>query len=200
MAVPSHTDGNVSFTLSDYDTLLPLCWSHQSCSSCLGVKYTMASSPTSTTTTVTSGYLTERHIPRHPCVFCPHSGTCIPNLSRPQLLSPIWKKDGCPGNKERFEMRTSVLGCGVSTVTFVSVWISILATLTVAVLFWLTTVVLRRTKEQWRQRDRTVSWLSKFSRAWPKNGLTFFPRRSKAIRRSSIPSERSSLLGNETVP
>ena len=58
--------------------------------------------------------------------------TCIPAQS---LLSPL-KKSICPLSSERFELRTPLFGCACSTITFLSIMVTIFATLLATLLFY----------------------------------------------------------------
>jgi hypothetical protein len=75
------------------------CWRIQDCSNCLRSK--------------------------SQCGWCPNSATCVPASS---ILSPI-SSPVCPLASERYELRTSTLGCGCSTTTLVSIVITVLCTL-----------------------------------------------------------------------
>ena len=62
------------------------------------------------------------------------SGTCLPlpqdGFSKAfPLLSPLKHKDTCAYGPERFELRTSGLGCQVSTITFLTSLVTIFATI-----------------------------------------------------------------------
>ncbi|KAF2269321.1 hypothetical protein CC78DRAFT_277514 [Lojkania enalia] len=68
------------------------------------------------------------------CGWCAISSTCLPlpldPLSRAfPLLSPIRYKFICAMGPERFELRTSGLGCQVSTITFLTSIVTIFCTL-----------------------------------------------------------------------
>ncbi|KAF2125437.1 hypothetical protein P153DRAFT_324741 [Dothidotthia symphoricarpi CBS 119687] len=68
------------------------------------------------------------------CGWCAISGTCLPlpkdRLSRAfPLLTPIRHKNICALGSERFELRTSGLGCQVSTITFLTAIVTIFATI-----------------------------------------------------------------------
>ncbi|TVY30381.1 hypothetical protein LHYA1_G000463 [Lachnellula hyalina] len=56
------------------------------------------------------------------------SSTCVPNTSKIPILAPIHNPDICPLWSERWELRTRPLGCHVSTITFLTCIISVLAT------------------------------------------------------------------------
>ncbi|KAH9882633.1 hypothetical protein J1614_000869 [Plenodomus biglobosus] len=77
------------------------------------------------------------------CGWCAISGTCLPLPRDPMsrafpLLSPIRHKTICALSSERFELRTSGLGCQVSTITFLTSLVTIVCTiLGVAVLYGL---------------------------------------------------------------
>ncbi|KAF1833965.1 hypothetical protein BDW02DRAFT_499367 [Decorospora gaudefroyi] len=68
------------------------------------------------------------------CGWCAISSTCLPlpidPLSRAfPLLTPIRYKSICALRSERFELRTSGLGCQVSTITFLTSIVTIFCTL-----------------------------------------------------------------------
>ncbi|KAF2650493.1 hypothetical protein K491DRAFT_608700 [Lophiostoma macrostomum CBS 122681] len=68
------------------------------------------------------------------CGWCPVSSTCLPlprdPLSRAfPLLSPIRYRFICALGPERFELRTSGLGCQVSTITFLTSIVTIFCTI-----------------------------------------------------------------------
>ncbi|KAH8731999.1 hypothetical protein GQ44DRAFT_698332 [Phaeosphaeriaceae sp. PMI808] len=68
------------------------------------------------------------------CGWCPISSTCLPLPTDPlsrafPLLSPIRYKNICALGSERFELRTSGLGCQVSTITFLTSIVTIFSTL-----------------------------------------------------------------------
>ncbi|KAF2703418.1 hypothetical protein K504DRAFT_463480 [Pleomassaria siparia CBS 279.74] len=68
------------------------------------------------------------------CGWCAISGTCLPlptdSLSRAfPLLSPMRYKSICVMGSERFELRTSGLGCQVSTITFLTSIVTIFCTI-----------------------------------------------------------------------
>ncbi|KAH7349009.1 hypothetical protein BKA66DRAFT_477104 [Pyrenochaeta sp. MPI-SDFR-AT-0127] len=68
------------------------------------------------------------------CGWCAISQTCLPLPTDPlsrafPLLSPIRYKFICAMGPERFELRTSGLGCQVSTITFLTSIVTIVSTL-----------------------------------------------------------------------
>ncbi|KAF2734643.1 hypothetical protein EJ04DRAFT_436720 [Polyplosphaeria fusca] len=87
---------------------LELCWGYTDCGDC--------------------------HRSRGFCGWCAISSTCLPlptdTLSRAfPLLSPMRYKFICALGPERFELRTSGLGCQVSTITFLTSIVTIFCTL-----------------------------------------------------------------------
>ncbi|OAG04869.1 uncharacterized protein CC84DRAFT_808176 [Paraphaeosphaeria sporulosa] len=87
---------------------LELCWGYNDCGDC--------------------------HRSKGHCGWCAISNTCLPlpmdPLSRAfPLLSPIRYKFICATGPERFELRTSGLGCQVSTITFLTSVVTIFCTL-----------------------------------------------------------------------
>ncbi|KAH6638990.1 hypothetical protein C7974DRAFT_387665 [Boeremia exigua] len=74
------------------------------------------------------------HRSKGSCGWCPISSTCLPlptdRLSRAfPLLTPVRYKGICAVGSERFELRTSGLGCQVSTITFLTAIVTIFATI-----------------------------------------------------------------------
>ncbi|KAF2448599.1 hypothetical protein P171DRAFT_452386 [Karstenula rhodostoma CBS 690.94] len=87
---------------------LELCWGYNDCGDC--------------------------HRSKGHCGWCAISSTCLPlpidPLSRAfPLLSPIRYKFLCATGPERFELRTSGLGCQVSTITFLTSIVTLFCTL-----------------------------------------------------------------------
>ncbi|KAF2871103.1 hypothetical protein BDV95DRAFT_494640 [Massariosphaeria phaeospora] len=96
------------------------------------------------------------------CGWCGISSTCLPLPADPlsrafPLLSPIRYKFICATGPERFELRTSGLGCQVSTITFLTSIVTIFCTLFgVLVLYGLVKVA------KWgglASRARTGGWV-----------------------------------------
>lgn len=67
------------------------------------------------------------------CGWCPMSGSCIPASS---LLEPVSNAKVCPTKHERFELRTRALGCGCSTTTFLSIIVTVFATIAAVALLY----------------------------------------------------------------
>ncbi|KAK0668274.1 hypothetical protein QBC41DRAFT_124574 [Cercophora samala] len=107
---------NFSPLESDDDHLLR-CWRQQSCSPCLS---------------------------ENACSWCPFTQSCTPNTHALPLLAPISQPDICPHWSERWEVRSQPFGCNVSTITALSVLISILSTILLGLLVWISIVVYRR--------------------------------------------------------
>ncbi|KAF2646900.1 hypothetical protein P280DRAFT_495124 [Massarina eburnea CBS 473.64] len=68
------------------------------------------------------------------CGWCALSQTCLPLPTDPlsrafPLLAPMRHKSICATGAERFELRTSGLGCQVSTITFLTSIVTIFCTL-----------------------------------------------------------------------
>ncbi|PLB35427.1 uncharacterized protein BDW47DRAFT_128091 [Aspergillus candidus] len=96
-------DRNTSFASDIDDPLFRICWRRQSCGWCL-----------------------EGDVP---CSWCAVTSTCVPNPSHFPILAPVLNTGICPlGQKERWELRAPPFGCHVSTVTFLSVVVSVLGT------------------------------------------------------------------------
>ena len=195
--MPATSSSNTTL-ISSYEDLFYFCWNGQSCSSCHNQEY---SPSTISSMTSMSNPIHNNLIPRHPCVFCPFSGTCVPNLHSPQLLSPIWRKDICPYSSERFELRSHGMGCGVSTATFLSVVISVLGTLTSILLCWVLVHVVRLLRHYWEQHRGKIVWPQwldlRSAKRW--QWVRYLPYRSSSppsSERVEPPSERASLLEN----
>ena len=192
----SSTSSNNTTLTSSYEDLFYFCWNGQSCSSCHNLEYTPPSEHSSSSV---PGSL-RAGIPRHPCVFCPFSGVCIPDLHTPQLLSPIWHKDICPSHGERFELRSHGMGCGVSTATFLSVLISILGTLATLLLCWALVIAFRLLRRWWKRQSQIVWWRRlRFRSAkggWWSNRLPIMFRRTNSTQAHEPASERAPLLVN----
>ncbi|OJJ49762.1 hypothetical protein ASPZODRAFT_47209, partial [Penicilliopsis zonata CBS 506.65] len=78
------------------DPLFSVCWSRQSCGSCLAGDFA--------------------------CSWCPFSSTCVPNRARLAIFAPLSSSQVCPlGSQERWELRALPLGCHVSTITVMTV-------------------------------------------------------------------------------
>lgn len=108
---------------------------------------------------------------RH-CSWCPVSGTCVPNYAQVPLLAPIFREDICPlAWRERLELRTRPFGCRVSTFTFLTGLISIVATLAGVLLLWLSVRLAKWGRRRWAKREegwwkvwkwrRRPRWLAK---------------------------------------
>ncbi|KAF1967457.1 hypothetical protein BU23DRAFT_602877 [Bimuria novae-zelandiae CBS 107.79] len=87
---------------------LELCWGYNDCGDC--------------------------HRSKGHCGWCAISSTCLPLPLDPwsrafPLLSPMRHKFICATGPERFELRTSGLGCQVSTITFLTSIVTIFCTL-----------------------------------------------------------------------
>lgn len=191
----SSTSSNDTTLISSYEDLFHFCWNGQSCSSCHNLEYSVPSerSPSALPGSLSSG------IPKHPCVFCPFSGVCVPNLHTPQLLSPIWHKDICPYHGERFELRSHGMGCGVSTATFLSIWFSIMGTLAALLLCWAFLIAFRSLRSRWKRQGQSVWWPNLRIRpakgGWWSNRLPIIFRRQRAQAHEPA-SERAPLLVN----
>ena len=58
----------------------------------------------------------------------PKTSSCVPNISKIQILAPFRNPNICPTMSERWELRTRTLGCHVSTITLLACIVSILST------------------------------------------------------------------------
>lgn len=101
--------------LMNIDDRLLKCWRNQDCGSCTHSRYG--------------------------CGWCPYSSTCVPVSS---LLQPLSDAQTCPLRSERFELRTRALGCGCSTTTFLTVVVTVFATITALLLIYGISIVARR--------------------------------------------------------
>ena len=121
------------------------------------------------------------------------SGTCIPNPSHPALLAPFSNPDICPLWSERWELRTSALGCHVSTITFLTCIVSVIATLVIVGLVvgafffgrWVSGVWAGRGEEWWR-----------FWRGW-RIGLVDVVDRRRRTEEEEVDDEQRPLLDAE---
>lgn len=100
------------------------CWRIQDCGSCLKSK--------------------------HRCGWCPSSSTCVPATN---LLSPI-NHPVCPLASERYELRTSALGCNCSTTTLLSVIVAVFSTIAAILLLSLVLWLLK----WWGRTMRSGGW------------------------------------------
>ncbi|KAH8657457.1 hypothetical protein BGZ60DRAFT_383376 [Tricladium varicosporioides] len=112
--------------MSDPDKLLHLCWAHQEPSDCLD---------------------------QVPCSWCPFSSTCVPNLSKIQILAPIYHADVCPLLSERWEIRTRLFGANISTITLLACIISMLAGLAIVAIVAVTISVSWKVRLKWKYRS-----------------------------------------------
>ena len=135
---------NASFPITssnNADYLLARCWRIQDCYSCLHTS--------------------------DPCSWCAVSSTCVSNEAPIGLLAPIWNPKICPIHDERWELRAKGLGCKVSTLTFLSVLISVLATVVVVLWLWAARKVWIWLPWRWR-KDRLGYWdlRARLGEAW----------------------------------
>lgn len=119
---------------STYEDLLPHCWRLNTCDSCLDNK-------------------------DYACGWCPYSSACIPNPATFPLLSPLTNPLICPDTHghERWELRAKGLGCNVSTRNFLSVVVTVVGTLAVVGLVWVSRVVWRAIRRRYKRK----TWSSK---------------------------------------
>lgn len=145
------TSPNTSSSLSvanNADYLLRRCWRIQDCRSCLHTS--------------------------DPCSWCAVSSTCIPNETPLGILGPIWNPGVCPISDERWELRAKGLGCKVSTLTFLSVLVAILATIAVACWIWAAVSIWAWSRRRWR-KDRLgfqtvrAAVVQRLRRRWTRN-------------------------------
>lgn len=122
-----NTSSSLSAANNNADYLLRRCWRIQDCHSCLHTS--------------------------DPCSWCAVSSTCIPNETPVGILGPIWNPAVCPISDERWELRAKGLGCKVSTLTFLSVLVTILATITLACWIWAAVSIWAWSRRRWR-KDR----------------------------------------------
>lgn len=90
------------------------------------------------------------HLPRDSNM--PQSSTCIPNLSKIQILAPIYHADVCPLLSERWEIRTRLLGTNISTITFLTCIISVLAGLAIVAIVAGAVGISRKVRLRWKHR------------------------------------------------
>ncbi|TVY38246.1 hypothetical protein LOCC1_G006290, partial [Lachnellula occidentalis] len=127
-----------NITTETFDDLLQLCWPRQECSSCLD---------------------------QAPCSWCPSSSTCVPNTFKIPILAPIHSPDICPLWSERWELRTRPFGCHVSTITFFTCIISVLATFLAVGFIVVGFKVGWRIQANWKTRSE--GWWKVWSRYQP---------------------------------
>ena len=80
------------------------------------------------------------------------------------MLAPIHHEDICPDSSERWELRTQPFGCDVSTTTGLSVMVSVLATLFLMLLIFITLVVGLRLRRYWKDKPRATN---RWKATWP---------------------------------
>ena len=143
-------------------SLLAKCWQHQSCDSCLH--------------------------DQNLCSWCAASSTCVANPTRWQLIAPIFHPKICPLKEERWELRAKGLGCGVSTVTLMSVIIAIIGVILAALAIWVLLLLFRWIRRsQRRLRIGLRPWFTTYPKTWSRNLLQ---RKSKDLRTGNLPDER----------
>ncbi|KAL5356899.1 hypothetical protein BJX96DRAFT_133747 [Aspergillus floccosus] len=133
-------ESNATFPLDTDDPLFYICWRRQTCGWCLEGDA--------------------------PCSWCPVSSTCVPNRASLAILSPLGSSQICPlGSKERWELRTTTLGCNVSTFTFLTASASVAATLATIGLGYLALWAWERVMAWWREEKHPggsyASWISR---------------------------------------
>ncbi|GES59054.1 suppressor/enhancer of lin-12 protein 9 precursor [Aspergillus terreus] len=94
------------------------------------------------------------------------SSTCVPNRASLAILSPLGSSQICPlGAKERWELRTTTLGCNVSTFTFLTALVSVAATLAAIGLGYLAVWAWEQVMTSRRQEKHAggsyASWISR---------------------------------------
>ncbi|GJN72977.1 plexin repeat domain-containing protein [Purpureocillium lilacinum] len=149
-----------NFTVAESDHRhFARCWAHQTCGGCLD---------------------------ETKCSWCPYTWSCVPNSYMIPLLAPAYQADICPHPAERWELRSQPFGCGVSSTTSLTAFVSIAATLAVAVFVLLNAVAVMR----WRRYTKqTPHWRDGWGQRWRK---ALAPARDQ---------ERAPLLSNaEGVP
>ncbi|KAF2465219.1 uncharacterized protein BDR25DRAFT_270741 [Lindgomyces ingoldianus] len=108
---------------------LELCWGYQDCGDC--------------------------HRSNGSCGWCAISSTCLPlpldplSLAFP-LLSPLRYKFICALGPERFELRTSGLGCQVSTITFLTSIVTIFCTIAGFIILYGLIKVIEWVRNAWK--------------------------------------------------
>ncbi|KAL4894054.1 hypothetical protein BDV59DRAFT_21383 [Aspergillus ambiguus] len=135
-------NANATYPLDTSDPLFYVCWRRQTCGWCL-----------------------EGDVP---CSWCAVSSTCVPNRASLTILSPLGSSQICPlGSKERWELRTTTLGCNVSTITFLTAVVSVVATLAVIGLGYLVAWAWDRVMTLWKEdkpSGGSCSWISRLRR------------------------------------
>jgi len=108
----------------------------------------------------------------YPCSWCAISQTCVPNtvVGYPfGILAPIRTDTICPlGWRERWELRAKPFSCRCSSMTFVSVVVSVLATLVALLLIWMGVKLGQWGAKRWKARQacrwRMTNWTPRWFR------------------------------------
>ena len=103
---------------------------------------------------------------KYPCSWCATSQVCVPNTVYDYpfgILSPLKTDKLCPlGWRERWELRARPFSCRCSSMTFVSVVVTVVATLLSLSLIILAVIAGRWLGRKWRARKpgwwRVSSW------------------------------------------
>ncbi|KAJ5147438.1 hypothetical protein N7526_000790 [Penicillium atrosanguineum] len=136
-----HHSNSLRDVLETSDPLFNICWSRQSCSSCLAGDVA--------------------------CSWCAISSTCVPNTARLPILAPLRSTHICPlGAKERWELRALPFGCSVSTTTFLSTAVAALSTVALIGVVYLVIGIVQRARSRWKEaehgrlddQERESSW------------------------------------------
>ena len=143
------------------------CWHEQSCYPCLHSSF--------------------------PCSWCVASSTCVANPARLHLLAPIFHPGVCPLKDERWELRAKLLGCKVSALTFLSVIVSVAATLVTLVIVWGLSLLSRWA---WPRRVRARSMLAEYRVVLRERTMTVLSRLKTSEERKDRGTE-ADLAGDE---
>ncbi|KAJ5677201.1 uncharacterized protein N7477_002834 [Penicillium maclennaniae] len=140
-ANPEHHRNNLQDVLDSSDPLFNICWSRQSCSSCLRGDVA--------------------------CSWCAISSTCVPNPAHLPILAPLYSTHICPLDaKERWELRALPFGCSVSTTTFLSTTVAALSTFALIGMIYLVIAIVKWARNRWKEaeheqlddQEREFSW------------------------------------------
>jgi hypothetical protein len=125
-------------------------------------------------------------------MFVYQSSSCIPNTAKIPILAPIWNPDICPHWAERWELRARPLGPWVSTITFLTCFVSVLSTFVVIGLVAIGVKAVRGIQARWKTRSE--DWW----RVWKNYDRNWW--RGWRLRlldiRGENPEEQRPLLGN----
>ncbi|KAJ5331251.1 hypothetical protein N7476_001034, partial [Penicillium atrosanguineum] len=148
-----HHSNSLRDVLETSDPLFNICWSRQSCSSCLAgdVACSWCAIVCNAIHTSQSAHLLVEfwwNLALFP------SSTCVPNTARLPILAPLRSTHICPlGAKERWELRALPFGCSVSTTTFLSTAVAALSTVALIGVVYLVIGIVQRARSRWKEAE-----------------------------------------------